>query len=95
MEFQAPVKFGTPLLLSKDVDEVLKAGDFVTVLDIVDYKLRVFSPTLRIDRLISLCQEKGRIDYEFFPVQLAFAANVHSLQGDDLICVPVFVQPNN
>ena len=87
-----PVKFGTPLVLSRSIDD-FKAGDFVILLDIVDDKLKVFSTTLHRDKIISLCQEKkDKKPCCFFPVHLAFAATSHSLQGGDADCVSVAVE---
>ena len=94
MDSQIPVKIGTPVVLSVNLDKDFKAGDFVIVLDIVKCKLRVYSPSSKKDRLISLCRENGAIVHEFFPVQLAFAATAHSLQGEDFNCVPVFLRSN-
>ena len=85
---EVPLKVGTPLFLCQNASFPETVGNSAVLVDIVDGQLKLLLQSGQ-DCFVSLCVDDLRGSY--FPVQVAFAATTHALQGGNVNCVPVGV----
>ena len=86
VESRINVKFGTPVVLAKDFDLELRAGDFCLIIEIRKDTLRLFSVRLGYEfelKYLEVLNRKSKKS-SYFPVNLAFSSVKHHIQGDSV-----------
>ena len=95
LDLVAPVKFGTPVILTETLDFDRQAGTFCVVLDVVDPKrklLTVFRARVCFVELIEEFDPKLGKHVCYFPVSLAFAAVEQRVMGEALNALKIKVE---